>query len=85
MCGLKFSRITGLHFLSVNLTPHGPPVRNVTVQKRGKKGLFKCCNNVTQWGYQIFLQKSVTKVYGPMLLVLGGGEWGSHFPGKSVT
>ena len=25
----------GLQFMSVNLTPHGPPIRNVTVRKGG--------------------------------------------------
>ena len=77
---------SGLHFLSVNLTPydhgHGPPLRNVTMRKEGK-GPFKCY--VTHWGYQILLEKSITKMYGPTLLALRGGEWGSHFPGNSVT
>ena len=51
----------GLHFMSVHLTPHGPPLRNVgqTVRK-GCKGPFK--GYVTQWGYQILLEKKHCKV-----------------------
>ena len=36
-------------------------------------------------GVSAFPEKSVTKVYGSMLLALRAGGWGSNFQGKSVT
>ena len=43
------------------------------------QGPFNCY--VTQWGWvSNFLEKSVTKVYGSMLLALWGGGWVSIFP-----
>ena len=50
------------------------------------EGPFKCY--VMQWGgggLSAFPEKSVTKVYGSMLLVLRGGGWGSNSLENSVT
>ena len=51
----------------------------------GSKGPFKCY--VMQWGVgagQLSRKKSVTKVYGSMLLTLRGGGWGSNFLEKAL-
>ena len=36
------------------------------------------------WGVSDFLEKSVTKVYGSMLLALRGGGLGSNFQKKAL-
>ena len=59
---------------------------NQKVKISTDKGPFKCY--VTQWGVggcQLSQKKSVMKVYGPMLLALRGGGWGSNSLEKSVT
>ena len=48
-------------------------------------GPFKCYVTQMGWGVLDFPEKSVTKVYGSMLLALRGGGWGSNFYIYSVT
>ena len=45
------------------------------------------CNTVGVGGGGVsaFPEKSVTKVYSSMLLVLRGGGWGSNFQEKNVS
>ena len=49
------------------------------------QGAIKCYVTQMGWGVSTFPGKSVTNVYGSMLLALRGGGWGSNFQTKSVT
>ena len=50
-----------------------------------KLGAIQVLRNAVGVGGVSFPRKSVTKVYGSMLLALRGGGWGSNFQEKSVT
>ena len=48
-------------------------------------GAIQVLRNADGGGVSTFPGKSVTKVYGPTLLALRGGGWGSNIQTKSVT